>query len=121
MRFWTARSLTVRTTVFFALIACTVIAALGAYFYHSERIALEHRADIALMSRAEHFSRLARQMYTVNELKARPLLFESMLGAEQDVLIFKRPGEPPFIDVNPDRVPVPELGDSHAHEPQRSD
>ncbi|CAB3746863.1 heavy metal sensor histidine kinase [Paraburkholderia solisilvae] len=121
MRFWTARSLTVRTTVFFALIACTVIAALGAYFYHSERIALEHRADIALMSRAEHFSRLARQMYTVNELKARPLLFESMLGAEQDVLIFKRPGEPPFIDVNPQRVPVPELGDNRAHEPQRSD
>jgi two-component system heavy metal sensor histidine kinase CusS len=117
MKFWTAHSLTARTTVYFALIACTVIAALGAYFYHSERIALEHRADIALMSRAEHFSRLARQMYTVNELKARPLLFESMLGAEQDVLIFRRPGEPPFIDVNPEHVPVPNLGDTRAHEP----
>ncbi|CAB3765012.1 heavy metal sensor histidine kinase [Paraburkholderia humisilvae] len=117
MKFWAARSLTVRTTVFFAVIACTVIAALGAYFYHSERIALEHRADIALMSRAEHFSRLVRQLYTVNELKARPLLFESMLGAEQDVLIFRRPGEPPFIDVNPDHVPVPDLGDARAREP----
>ncbi|MFC0401520.1 heavy metal sensor histidine kinase [Paraburkholderia rhizosphaerae] len=120
MTFWAARSLTVRTTVFFAVIACTVIAALGAYFYHSERIALEHRADIALMSRAEHFSRLARQMYTVNELKARPLLFESMLGAEQDVLIFRQPGEPPFIDVNPDHVPVPDLGDSRAREPSHA-
>jgi len=111
MKFWSSRSLITRITVCFALIACLVIDALGAYLYHSARVSLEHRADIALMSRAEHFSRLVRQMYTVNELKERPLLFESMLGAEQDVLIFRRPGEAPFIDVNPDNVPVPALGD----------
>ena len=104
MKFWSSRSLITRTTMSFALITCAVIAALGMYFYHSARVSLEHRADVALMSRVEHFSRLVRQMYTVNELKERPLLFESMLGAEQDVLIFRRRGEAPFIDVNPERV-----------------
>ncbi|GAB2901921.1 heavy metal sensor histidine kinase [Paraburkholderia jirisanensis] len=122
MKFWSSRSLITRTTVSFALIACAVIAALGMYFYHSARASLEHRADVALMSRVEHFSRLVRQMYTVNELKERPLLFESMLGAEQDVLIFRRQGEVPFIDVNPERVPVPALGGgTMPHEPALAD
>ena len=37
------------------------------------------------------------------------MLFESMLGAEQDVLLFRRPGEAPFVDVNPGNVAVPAL------------
>jgi two-component system heavy metal sensor histidine kinase CusS len=45
----------------------------------------------------------------VSELKSRPLLFETMLGAEQDVLLFRRPGEAPFVDVNPAKVAVPAL------------
>ncbi|HXZ06619.1 MAG TPA: two-component sensor histidine kinase, partial [Paraburkholderia sp.] len=54
MRFWTARSLTTRTTVLFALIACMVIGVLGAYFYQSARASLERRADVALTGRVEH-------------------------------------------------------------------
>lgn len=111
MKPWSSRSLTVRTTLSFALIACVVIGALGAYFYQSAKTSMEARADLQLVGRVAHFRRLARNVYTVGELKDRPLLFESMLGAERDVLIFRKPGEPPFIQVNPDNLQVPaELG-----------
>ncbi|MEQ5843236.1 heavy metal sensor histidine kinase [Paraburkholderia acidicola] len=109
MKFWTSRSLTTRTTILLALIACVVNGALGAYFYRSAQVSLQRRADLVLLGRVEHFSRLVREMYTVSELKDRPLLFETMLGAEQDVLLFRRPGETSFIDVNPQNVPVPAL------------
>jgi len=105
----TERSLTARTTILFALIACVVIGSLGAYFYHSAEVSLKRRADVVLTGRVEHFSRLMHDLYSVSELKKRPLLFETMLGAEQDVLLFRRPGEAPFVDVNPAHVAVPAL------------
>lgn len=109
MNAWLQRphSLAARTTLLFALIACAVIGALGAYFYDSARASMEARADLQLIGRVTHFRRLARSVYTISELKDRPLLFETMLGAERDVLLFRRPGEPPFIHVNPDDLPVP--------------
>jgi two-component system heavy metal sensor histidine kinase CusS len=109
MKLWTERSLTARTTVLFATIACVVIGTLGAYFYQSAEVSLQRHADLVLTGRVEHFSRIVRDLYSVGELKSRPLLFESMLGAEQDVLLFRRPGEAPFIDVNPANVAVPAL------------
>ncbi len=107
MNLWTERSLTARTTVLFALIACVVIGTLGAYFYHSAEVSLQLRADVVLTGRVEHFSRIVQDLYSVSELKKRPLLFETMLGAEEDVLLFRRPGEAPFVDVNPAGVAVP--------------
>ena len=109
MKLWTERSLTARTTVLFASIACVVIGTLGMYFYHSAELSLQRRADVVLTGRVEHFSRIVHDLYSVSELKSRPLLFESMLGAEQDVLLFRRPGEAPFVDVNPGNVAVPAL------------
>lgn len=109
MTLWTDRSLTARTTVLFAAIACVVIGTLGAYFYHSAQVSLERRADVVLTARVEHFSRIVRDLYSVSDLKSRPVLFESMLGAEEDVLLFRRPGEAPFIDVNPAGIAVPTL------------
>ncbi|MFP3563554.1 heavy metal sensor histidine kinase [Paraburkholderia sp. SIMBA_030] len=109
MKLWTGRSLTARTTVLFASIACVVIGTLGAYFYHSAEVSLHQRADVVLTGRVEHFSRIVRDLYSVSELKSRPLLFETMLGAEEDVLLFRKPGEAPFIDVNPGNVAVPPL------------
>ena len=107
MNGWTERSLTARTTVLFASIACLVIGTLGAYFYRSAQFSLRQRADVVLTGRVEHFSRIVRDLYSVSELKNRPLLFETMLGAEQDVLVFRRPGEPPFVDVNPGGIALP--------------
>ena len=122
MKLWTERSLTARTTVLFASIACLVIGTLGMYFYHSAELSLQRRADVVLTGRVEHFSRIVHDLYSVSDLKSRPLLFESMLGAEQDVLLFRRPGEAPFIDVNPGNVAVPALQAGTAeHLPTLSD
>ena len=122
MKLWTERSLTARTTVLFASIACVVIGTLGMYFYHSAELSLQRRADVVLTGRVEHFSRIVHDLYSVSDLKSRPLLFESMLGAEQDVLLFRRPGEAPFIDVNPGNVAVPALQAGTAeHLPTLSD
>src|SRR5580698_3851424 len=98
-------SLTTRTTLLFGLIALVVMSMLGMYFYESAKQALERRTDTQLIGRVDHFRHLVDNMYTVGELEQRPLLFETMLGAEQDVLLFRRPGEPPFIHVNPANLP----------------
>ena len=48
MKLCIERSLTARTTILFALIACVVIGSLGAYFYHSAEVSLRRRADVVL-------------------------------------------------------------------------
>ncbi|CAB3802352.1 heavy metal sensor histidine kinase [Pararobbsia alpina] len=109
MKLWRSLSLTTRTTLLFGLVALVVMGVLGMYFYQSARVALELRTDTQLIGRVDHFRRLVDNVYTVSELEQRPLLFETMLGAEEDVLLFRRPGEAPFIHVNPANLPVPTL------------
>lgn len=104
---WLPRSLTVRATVLLGLIAGVVASMLGAYFFYTARTALREHVDTQLIGRVEHFRRLVGNMQTIADLQDRPLLFETMLGAENDVLLLRRPGETPFIDVNPARLPVP--------------
>jgi two-component system heavy metal sensor histidine kinase CusS len=104
---WLPRSLAVRATLLLALIACAVTGMLGAYFYYSARSAITEQLDTRLIGRVEHFRRLVGNVQTIADLHERPSLFTAMLGAESDVLLLRRPGEVPFIDVNPRRFPVP--------------
>lgn len=130
MRHFSLRSLTVRATLSFALISCLVVSGLGLYLYSSAKHALEVRADYTLIGRVERFRNLLHDLYNVRQMEARPAIFESMLGNEQDVRIFRRVGEPPFIHVNPDgmtppqMVPVPveqSLAISSLHKGERPD
>jgi two-component system heavy metal sensor histidine kinase CusS len=105
---WLPRSLAVRATLLLALIACAVTGMLGAYFFYTARVAITLQSDTRLIGRVEHFRRLVGNVQAIADLQERPLLFESMLGAEKDVLLLRRPGEIPFVDVNPDRVRVPD-------------
>ncbi|CAN7329445.1 heavy metal sensor histidine kinase [Variovorax sp. LjRoot178] len=104
---WLPRSLAVRATLLLALIACAVTGMLGAYFFYTTRAAITEQIDIRLIGRVQHFRRLVGNVQTIADLQERPLLFKAMLGAESDVLLLRRPGEAPFIDVNPRRLPVP--------------
>lgn len=104
---WLPRSLTVRATLLLGLIAFAVTGVLGAYFFFSARSAITEHLDTQLIGRVEHFRRLVGNVQTINDLRDRPLLFEAMLGAESDVLLLRRTGEAPFIDVNPNHLPVP--------------
>jgi two-component system heavy metal sensor histidine kinase CusS len=96
-------------TALFALIACLVVTGLGMYLYSSAQQALESRADYTLIGRVEHFRTLLHDLYNVKQMEQRPALFESMLGNEQDVRIFRRQGEAPFINVNPGNLTPPQM------------
>jgi len=130
MRPWRAWPLALRVAALFALIACLVVTALGTYLYSSAQHALEVRADYALIGRVEHFRNLLHDLYNVEQMEQRPALFESMLGNEQDVRIFRRQGEAPFINMNPDNLTPPAmtpiaigvpLGISALHDGMRAD
>ncbi|OWY31183.1 heavy metal sensor histidine kinase [Herbaspirillum robiniae] len=105
-RAWT---LTARVTALFSLLACLVVTGLGLYLNGSAAQALELRADQALIGRVEHFRNLMHDLYNVEQMEQRPALFESMMGNEQDVRIFRRRGEAPFIQSNPDHLVPPEM------------
>lgn len=102
-------SLTARTTLLFAASVGVVVLALGSFLYMSARNALEMNMDYALIGRVEHFRTLLHQMYNIEQLEAHPALFESMLGSEHDVFLFRRPGQAPFININPDALAVPPM------------
>ncbi len=101
--------LTVRIGGLFALIACVALASVGMSLYDATRAALSKRADYQLIARVEHMRSLLHDLYTVQQIEARPALFETMLGDEQDIFVFRRPGAAPFIDVNPQSIPVPNV------------
>lgn len=109
MRPWRSWTLAFRASALFALIACLVVTGLGMYLYNSARQSLEVRADYALIGRVEHFRNLLHDLYNVEQMEQRPALFESMLGNEQDVRIFRRQGEAPFINMNPDNLSPPPM------------
>jgi len=106
---WQARSLTARITILFAFVSCVIVFALGGFLYMSARNALDTSTDYALIGRVEHFRTLLHDMYNVDQLEARPALFETMLGSEHDVFMFRRPGQTAFIRINPDHLNVPDL------------
>jgi two-component system, OmpR family, heavy metal sensor histidine kinase CusS len=103
-RYWT---LAARVSALFSLIACLVVTGLGLYLYHSAQQALELRADYTLIGRVEHFRKLMHDLVNVEQMELHPVLFESMMGNEQDVRIFRRQGEAPFINMNPDQLQPP--------------
>lgn len=105
-RRWT---LAARVTALFSLLVCLVVTGLGLYLNGSAAQALELRADQALIGRVEHFRNLVHDLYNVEQMEQRPALFESMMGNEQDVRIFRRRGEAPFIQSNPDHLVPPEM------------
>ncbi|WP_050476880.1 heavy metal sensor histidine kinase [Herbaspirillum rhizosphaerae] len=109
MKPWRSWTLAFRVSALFALIACLVVTGLGMYLYNSARQSLEIRADYTLIGRVEHFRNLLHDLYNVEQMEQRPALFESMLGNEQDVRIFRRQGDAPFININPDNLTPPPM------------
>lgn len=99
--------MTLRISGLFALIACLALGSVGMSLYDATRAALAKRADYQLIARVEHMRSLLQDLYTVQQIEARPALFETMLGDEQDVFVFRRPGSAPFINVNPQSLPIP--------------
>ncbi|MFX7620960.1 hypothetical protein ABTJ52_21525, partial [Acinetobacter baumannii] len=79
------RSLTLYAALLFAAVAARGVSAVGVYLYRSVEEARLRRSDVMVAGRVEHFRNLLRDNLTLAELKARPRLFENMLGNEQDI------------------------------------
>ncbi len=92
MRGQRRRSLTLRTALMFALLAALVVSMAGVYLYKSMEASMIVRGDVGLVGRVERFRTLLRDTLTLEEIRARPALFENMLGNEQDILVFRMPG-----------------------------
>ena len=107
LRLFRSLSLTARTTLLVSLSGLAIMSMLGCYLYQSAKAGVESHAVNQAAGRAEHYRHLIDDAYTVKQLEQRPMLFETMLGAEQDILLFRRPGEAPFIHVNPANIRVP--------------
>jgi two-component system heavy metal sensor histidine kinase CusS len=95
------RSLTLRAVLLFAVMAALVVSVAGIYLYASMRATMIERGDAGLVGRVERFRALMQDTLTLDDLRARPALFENMLGNEQDVLVFIQPGQQPVVTVNP--------------------
>jgi two-component system, OmpR family, heavy metal sensor histidine kinase CusS len=106
MRRWLPRSLTVRVTLLCGLIAAWSTGMLGMYFFFSARNAITTHADEQLLARAEHFRRLVGDARTLDDLQARALLLEDLLGGAGDVVVLRRGGAA-LVEINPGRAPLP--------------
>lgn len=109
MRARSQPSLTLRSTLAFALVAMFSVGGAGLYLYRSMEQTVMQRSDHAVLARLDHFRKLLRYDLTMDNLKASPQLFENMLDSEDDIFIIGEPGKPPVISVNPLRAPLPEL------------
>ncbi|WFU92201.1 heavy metal sensor histidine kinase (plasmid) [Rhizobium sp. CC1099] len=116
---WFKNSLILRMTLSYASVILILTISLGVYFYSSVRVAQEDRLRTVLAARVVYFARLANKMYSLNDLQARPLLVANMLGAERDVLVFRRSSGETVIEVNPDHVELPRLPNDVSEEDQQ--
>ncbi|CAM3343918.1 Sensor protein [Bordetella sputigena] len=103
------RSLTLRTALLFALLSALVVSMAGMYLYKAMESSMLARSDVGLIGRVDRFRALLRDTLTLDEIRARPGLFENMLGNEQDVLVFRIPDAEPIMDVNPGHQALPRV------------
>lgn len=109
MRGQRRHSLTLRTALVFALLAALVVSMAGVYLYKSLEASLIVRGDVGLVGRVERYRTLLRDTLTLDEIRARPALFENMLGNEQDILTFRMRDSEPVMDINPGRQTLPPI------------
>lgn len=102
-------SLTLRSTLAFALVAMLTVAGAGLYLYGSMKASMLLRSDHAVLARLDHFRKLLHYDLTLDKLQGSPQLFENMLDSEDDIFIIEEPGQPPVISVNPLQASLPSL------------
>ncbi|MFK3970630.1 heavy metal sensor histidine kinase [Pseudomonas sp. NPDC087358] len=102
-------SLTLRSTLAFAVVAMLAVSSAGMYLYETMKASVMTRSDHAVLARLDHFRKLLQYDLTLDTLRGSPQLFENMLDSEDDIFIIAEPGKPPVIMVNPLHAPLPEM------------
>ncbi|TDV67867.1 heavy metal sensor histidine kinase [Pseudomonas sp. LP_7_YM] len=101
-------SLTLRSTLAFAVVAMLAVASAGMYLYESMKAAVMTRSDHAVLARLDHFRKLLQYDLTLDTLQSSPQLFENMLDSEDDIFVIAEPGKAPVIMVNPRHAALPQ-------------
>jgi two-component system heavy metal sensor histidine kinase CusS len=102
-------SLTLRSTLAFALVAMLTVAGAGVYLYESMKASVLQRSDHAVLARLDHFRKLLHYDVTLDKLQSSPQIFENMLDSEDDIFIIGEPDQPAVIMVNPLQAVLPPL------------
>lgn len=105
----TQASLTTRLAILFALLSAAVLGTVGAGLYRELETQLSLRDDAALVTRVDQIRTLLEDANTMELVREKPRLFENMLGNPEALLVLRYAGQAPLIEVNPGRVPIPQV------------
>ncbi|HCP53178.1 MAG: two-component sensor histidine kinase [Pseudomonadaceae bacterium] len=103
------RSLSLRMALMFALVSALLLGAFGFYLFQSLQREIAWRDDQALLGRLERMQALIDDSQSIESLRARPQLYENMLGNRDNMLwIIDEQGRLQ-IEINPTGVKLPAL------------
>ncbi|WP_341958857.1 heavy metal sensor histidine kinase [Pseudomonas sp. RC10] len=114
-------SLTLRSTLAFAVVAMLAVASAGMYLYETMKASVMTRSDHAVLARLDHFRKLLQYDLTLDTLRSSPQLFENMLDSEDDIFVIGEPGKSPVIMVNPLHATLPKMPVISANAPLSAD
>lgn len=100
-------SLTLRSTLLFALVASLVLSAVGVWLYGEMAQQLARRSEYQVIGRAQYFRHLLADNFPLPKLSQNPGLFENMMGNERDVIRFRLHQGATLINVNPSHLVLP--------------
>ncbi|WNW13917.1 heavy metal sensor histidine kinase [Pseudomonas sp. DTU_2021_1001937_2_SI_NGA_ILE_001] len=108
MRLW-PRTLSLRLALLFALSSVALLGAVASYLYHSLEKEIRWRDDQALLGRLQHMQALLDDADSIETLRARPRLYQNMLGNRDSVLWIVDGQGQRLIEVNPAGLALPSL------------
>ena len=79
-------SLTLRSTLAFAVVAMLAVASAGMYLYKTMKASVMTRSDHAVLARLDHFRKLLQYDLTLDTLRSSPQLFENMLDSLRETV-----------------------------------
>jgi two-component system heavy metal sensor histidine kinase CusS len=86
-----------------------VLGSVGWVLYRGLETQLVLRDDAALVQRVEQIRALVQDNNMLQLVHDKPRLFENMMANREALLVLGFPGEAPLIEVNPGRLPVPDV------------
>ncbi|WKZ91242.1 heavy metal sensor histidine kinase [Chimaeribacter arupi] len=110
-------SLTLRSTLLFALVASLVLSAVSLWLYGEMAQQLARRSEYQVIGRVQYFRHLLADNFPLSQLSQNPGLFENMMGNERDVIRFRLHHGATLINVNPSRLTLPPVAALAADQP----
>jgi len=100
-------SLTLRLALLFALLAFVTFVGLGVALYHGLATELVRRDEAALIGRVEQLRTYLSDSNVLELIKAKPALFQNMMGNREAVLRISLKGGDKLLETNPGNLQIP--------------